>query len=383
MLGAMARIRTTHTGSLPRPGDLAGLLTAHDRGEAVPELETRVRAAVADVVRLQADAGIDVIDDGEMGKIGYATYVKERLTGFDGESQWAARRRPELEDHPDWAERWAARLDRGAITAPACTGDVRPTNPEAVVRDIAALKDAADAAGVAHDRLFMTAASPGVIAHFFGNEHYPSREAFLGVLADAMRGEYEAIAAAGITLQLDCPDLAMSRHSVFANMTLEEFRREAALNVEALNHATARIPAERMRMHVCWGNYEGPHDHDVALRDIVDVVLRAKPAGISIEGCNPRHGHEWRVWEDVRLPDDRYLVPGVIDSTNNYVEHPELVAQRLLNYARIVGPDRVVGGSDCGFGTFATTATVVPSVTWSKLRSLVDGARLASGALRP
>ena len=376
------RIRTTHTGSLPRPGDLAGMLGAHDRGETVPQLEARVRDAVNDVVRRQSDTGLDVVDDGEMGKIGYATYVKERLTGFGGESQWAARRRPELEDHPDWAERWAARLDRGAITAPACTGDVRLADPEAVLRDIATLKDAADAAGVSYDRLFMTAASPGVIAHFFDNEHYSTREAFLAALADAMREEYEAIASAGITLQVDCPDLAMSRHSVFAGLTLEEFRREARLSVEALNHAVARIPAERMRMHVCWGNYEGPHDYDVPLRDIVDVVLYARPAGISIEACNPRHGHEWRVWEDVPLPDGRYLVPGVVDSTNNYVEHPELVAQRLMTYARIVGPERVVGGSDCGFGTFAMTATVVPSITWAKLRSLVDGARLASEALQ-
>src|SRR5215469_5847953 len=379
---SMARIRTTHTGSLPRPGDLASMLTEHDRGEAVPLLETRVRSAVGEVVRQQADTGIDLINDGEMGKIGYSTYVKGRLTGFGGESQWASRRRLELEDHPDWAERWAARLDRGAITAPACTGDVRLADPDAVLRDIATLKDAADTAGVAHDRLFMSAASPGVIAHFFDNEHYPTREMFLGALADAMRDEYEAIAASGITLQVDCPDLAMSRHSVFADLTVAEFRREASLSVEALNHAVARIPAERMRLHICWGNYEGPHDHDVPLRDIVDVVLRARPAGISIESCNPRHGHEWQVWEDVSLPDDRYLVPGVIDSTNNYVEHPELVAQRLLSFARVVGSERVMGSSDCGFGTFATTATVVPTVTWSKLRSLVDGARLASEALR-
>jgi 5-methyltetrahydropteroyltriglutamate--homocysteine methyltransferase len=381
MLGAMARIRTTHTGSLPRPGDLAGLLTAHDRGEAVPELETRVRAAVADIVRLQADAGIDVIDDGEMGKIGYATYVKERLTGFDGESQWAARRRPELEDHPDWAERWAARLDRGAITAPACTGDVRPTNPEAVVRDIAALKDAADAAGVAHDRLFMTAASPGVIAHFFGNEHYPSREAFLGVLADAMRGEYEAIAAAGITLQLDCPDLAMSRHSVFANMTLEEFRREAALNVEALNHATARIPAERMRMHVCWGNYEGPHLTDVPLAGIVDLLYQARPAGLVLEAANPRHEHEWIVFEEHPLPEDKVLISGVLDSTTNFVEHPEVVAQRITRFAQVIGKERVMAGTDCGFATFAGRRVVDPQIAWLKFDAMAEGAKLASQRL--
>lgn len=366
---------------MPRPADLQELFEAGDSRRN--EFLARLPSAVKEVVKHQADTGIDVVNDGEMGKIGYGTYVKERLTGFDGESQWATRRRPELEDHPDWAERWASRLDRGAITAPACTSEVRLADPGAVLTDIATLRAAADAAGVTHERLFMTAASPGVIAHFFGNEHYPDRESFLAAIADAMRAEYEAIADAGITLQLDCPDLAMSRHSVFAGLSLQEFRREAALNVEALNHAVARIPAERMRLHVCWGNYEGPHDHDVPLSDIVDVVLRAKPAGISIEGCNPRHGHEWRVWEDVPLPDGRYLVPGVVDSTNNYVEHPELVAQRLLNYARIVGPDRVIGGSDCGFGTFATTATVVPSVTWAKLRSLVDGARLASGAMQP
>ena len=377
----MGRIRTTHTGSLPRPGELGALLLAFDRGEDAPELSARVRQSVTEVVARQADVGLDVVNDGEMGKVGYSIYVKQRLTGFDGESTWGTQRRPELEDHPDFAERWAARLDRAAITAPACTGDVRVRDEDAVREDIDTLKRAA-AAGVDRERLFMTAASPGVISHFFENRHYQTREEYLAALADAMRGEYEAIADAGITLQVDCPDLAMSRHSRFSNLTLEEFRREAELSVEALNQAVARIPADRLRLHVCWGNYEGPHDHDVPLQDVVDIVLRAKPAGISIEACNPRHGHEWRVWEDVRLPDDRYLVPGVIDSTNNYVEHPELVAQRLLNYARIVGADRVVGGSDCGFGTFAHMATVAPSITWSKLRSLVDGARLATAELQ-
>jgi len=382
MLADMARIRTTHTGSLPRPQDLAGLLDAADQGQDAPGLAARVEAAVADVVARQVEAGVDLVNDGEMGKIGYTTYVKDRLTGFDGESTFGARRRSDLEDHPDFLERWAARLDRRAIRAPACTGDVRLKDGEAVHRDVARLKAAADAAGVSHERLFMTAASPGVIGHFFDNHHYPSREAYLAALSDAMRPEYEAIAASGITLQIDCPDLAMSRHSVFADLSLEDFRRQAALGVEALNAAVAGIAPERMRLHLCWGNYEGPHDRDVPLRDIVDIVLRARPAGISIEACNPRHGHEWRVWEDVALPDGRHLLPGVIDSTNNYVEHPELVAQRLLSYARIVGPDRVIGSSDCGFGTFAHTSTVVPTVTWSKLRSLVEGAELASRELR-
>jgi 5-methyltetrahydropteroyltriglutamate--homocysteine methyltransferase len=376
----MARIRTTHTGSLPRPDDLARMLDAHDRGEQVSDLDARISVAVNEVVARQAETGLDVLGDGEMGKVGYSTYVKDRLTGFEGESTFARRTRSDLDPHPDFSARWAARLDRTAIRAPACTGDVRVKDPDAVHRDIANLRAAATAAGVPHDRLFMTAASPGVIGHFFGNQHYPSREVFLAALADAMRAEYEAIAEAGITLQIDCPDLAMSRSSVFADLTLEEFRREAMRGVEALNHAVAGIPPERMRMHVCWGNYEGPHVTDVELRDIVDVVLRARPAGLSIEACNPRHGHEWRVWEDVALPGDRYLVPGVIDSTTNFVEHPELVAQRLLNYARVVGPERVMGGSDCGFGTFAHMATVVPTVTWAKLRSLVEGAELASRA---
>ena len=213
---------------------------------------------------------------------------------------------------------------------------------------------------------------------FFANHHYPTREAFLAAVAEAMRDEYRAITDAGITLQLDCPDLAAGRHTLFSSMTLEEFRREAALNVEALNHAVQDIPAERLRLHVCWGNYDGPHDHDVPLRDIVDVVLRAKPAGISLEAANPRHGHEWRVWDDVPLPDGRYLIPGVVESTNNFVEHAELVAERLLRYARVVGSERVVAGSDCGFATVAGMGAVVPSVAWSKLASLVEGARIAS-----
>jgi 5-methyltetrahydropteroyltriglutamate--homocysteine methyltransferase len=378
-------IRTTHTGSLPRPPELAELLVAHDRGEEAAGMELRAEAAVAAVVRRQAEVGLDVVNDGEMSKVGYTTYVRDRLTGFDGASEWGARARlrPELQDHPDFFERWNSRLNRAAIATPACTGPVRLKDPDAVHRDIARLSAAASAAGVERERLFMTAASPGVIAFFFGNHHYPSREEFLAAVADAMRPEYEAIVGAGLTLQVDCPDLAMSRHSRFAHLTLAEFRREATHSVEALNHALAGLPPERMRLHVCWGNYEGPHDHDVALRDIVDIVLRARPAGISLEACNPRHGHEWQVWESVALPEGRYLIPGVIDSTNNYVEHPELVAQRVLNYARAVGPDAVQAGTDCGFGTFATTDTVVPSVVWSKLGSLVEGARLASRELAP
>jgi 5-methyltetrahydropteroyltriglutamate--homocysteine methyltransferase len=374
-------IRTTHTGSLPRPHDLAMMLLAADRGEAAPGIDERVKSAVLEVVKKQSDLGIDLVNDGEMGKVGFAMYVKDRLTGFDGQSKWLGQRRPEMEDHPDFAERWRATTDATVLTTPACTSEIRVKNPAGVARDISNLKAAAGAAGVPTERLFMTAASPGVISHFFANQHYPTREAFIGALAEAMRAEYEAIAESGIMLQLDCPDLAMSRHSVFADLTLGEFRAQVALNVEALNNAVKNIPAERMRMHVCWGNYEGPHDYDVELKDVVDIVLTAKPAGISLESSNPRHGHEWRVWERVKLPEGKYLVPGVIDSTNNYVEHPELVAQRILNFARIVGPERVIAGSDCGFGTVASMATVAPSVTWSKFRSLKDGADLASREL--
>jgi 5-methyltetrahydropteroyltriglutamate--homocysteine methyltransferase len=372
----MARIHTTHTGSLPRPADLAGLLHRHDRGEEAPGLQERARASVAEIVRRQADLGLDLVNDGEQGKIAYSTYVRERLTGFEGDSEQPARLPQEFEDHPDFAERMASR--RTAISTPACTGEVRVRDNDAARRDVANLTAAAEAAGVTPDRLFLTAASPGVIGMFFVNHHYPTREAFLAAVAEAMRDEYRAITDAGITLQLDCPDLAAGRHTLFSRMTLEEFRREAALNVEALNHAVQDIPAERLRLHVCWGNYDGPHDHDVPLRDIVDVILRAKPAGISLEAANPRHGHEWRVWDDVPLPDGRYLIPGVVESTNNFVEHAELVAERLLRYARVVGSERVVAGSDCGFATVAGMGAVVPSVAWSKLASLVEGARIAS-----
>lgn len=380
-MAGTSRIGTTHTGSLPRSADLADMLIKRDRGEVVPEFNDRVRAAVTETVKRQAELGLGMINDGEQSKIGYAMYVKDRLTGFDGEAQWLGRRRPEMDAHPDFAERWQATTDGNVLRAPACSGPIRAKSPDDVRSDIANLKASADVAGVPTNRLFMTAASPGVISHFFANQYYPTREAFLGALADAMRAEYETIVDSGILLQIDCPDLAMSRHSVFADLTVEEFRHQAALNIEALNHAVERIPAERMRMHVCWGNYEGPHDYDVALKDIVDVVLRAKPAGISLEACNPRHGHEWQVWESVPLPDGKYLVPGVIDSTSNYVEHPELVAQRLLNFARLVGPECVVAGGDCGFGTLGKTANVAPSITWSKFRSLVEGADLASKEL--
>jgi 5-methyltetrahydropteroyltriglutamate--homocysteine methyltransferase len=374
MPGYMARIRTTHTGSLPRPQDLLRLLPQRQAEGDRSGFEARARAAVEEVVRQQAAVGLDLVNDGEQSKIGYATYVQDRLSGFEGAYERPAARRPEFDDHPDFA-----RPQVPGIEAPACTGEVRMVGLEAVDRDVATLKAAAAAAGVAEDRLFMTAASPGVITHFFANHHYPTREAFLAALADAMRQEYRTIVESGLLLQVDCPDLAMSRHSLFSDRTLAEFRREVAMDIEALNDALRGLPAERLRLHVCWGNYEGPHTYDVALAEIIDVIVTAAPAGISLEASNPRHAHEWQVFETFRLPDDKYLLPGVVDSTCNYVEHPDLVAQRLRTYARLVGPERVVGSTDCGFGTFAGYAPVAPSVAWAKLRSLVEGARRASG----
>jgi 5-methyltetrahydropteroyltriglutamate--homocysteine methyltransferase len=264
-----------------------------------------------------------------------------------------------------------------AAATPACVGPVSYRDLDAVRTDIANLKAALESAAV--DGAFMSAASPGVITLFLENQHYPSHEAYLFALADAMKSEYDEIHRAGIVLQLDCPDLAASRHSY--GESLEEFRRRAALHIEALNHATRDIPPGAMRLHLCWGNYEGPHNHDVALRDIIDLAVNARPAALSFEAANPRHAHEWTVFEDVKLPDGKVLVPGVLDSTTNYVEHPELVAQRLVRYAELVGRDNVIAGSDCGFATFATTLRVHPTVTWAKLRAMADGARIASERL--
>lgn len=371
----MEPILTTHTGSLPRPDDLVRMIMQREDGVPVSGFDDRVREAVAEVVGRQVELGLDVVNDGEMSKFGYSTYVRDRLTGFEGEEADPLVRADDV-DHPAFAERRAS----APFRRPTCTGEVRIKDRDAVRRDVANLRAAAERAGA--ERLFMTAASPGVISLFLPNLFYPSREAYLVALADAMRTEYRTIADAGFIVQLDCPDLAMGRHLQFAHCSLEEFRREAALNVEALNHAVQDIPPERMRLHLCWGNYEGPHHLDVELKDIIDIALRARPAGISLEGCNPRHGHEWQVFEDVRLPEGKYLVPGVIDSTNNFIEHPELVAQRLLNYARLVGAGSVMAGSDCGFGTFVREHwNVVPSVAWAKLQSMVEGARIATGRL--
>jgi 5-methyltetrahydropteroyltriglutamate--homocysteine methyltransferase len=370
------RILTTHTGSLPRPWDLVGTLEAFDAG-TLPDpaaFQARVRQAVADVVRKQAAAGVDLVNDGEQGKVGYSTYVRHRLTGFEGSSVVAQR--------ADWADfpEALARNPRSSVARPSCTGPIEWRDRDAVTRDINNLRAALGGAPVAE--AFMTAASPGVIAHFLRNEHYPSREAYLARLTDVMKEEYDAIARAGFVLQVDCPDLAMSRHLAFAELTTAQFVKIAEANVEALNHALRDIPPDRLRMHLCWGNYEGPHHRDVPLRDILPVVLKARPHAISLEGANPRHEHEWAVFRDVKLPDDKVLIPGVLDSTTNFIEHPELVAQRIVRYAEVVGRERVIAGSDCGFGTFARARPQVePEIVWAKLAAMAEGARLATAIL--
>ena len=367
-------ILTTHTGSLPRPPELLDALQCRDRGEGDGErLDEQVRAAVADVVRRQADAGVSVVNDGEAGKIGYATYVKERLDGFGGEAGMAGLL-ADMAEFPDYMRRVVSGVD---FAMPACVGPVSYRGLNAVRADIANLQAALDGADV--EDAFLSAASPGVIAVFLQNQHYPSHEEYVFALADAMKVEYDEIHRAGIVLQLDCPDLAMSGHML--GESLDDFRARARVNVEALAHATRDIPPDAMRMHLCWGNYEGPHHHDVALRDIIDIAFEARPAAISFEAANPRHEHEWTVFEDIELPEGKVIIPGVLDSTTNFIEHPKLVAQRLVRYGKLVGPENVMAGSDCGFATFASFLTVDPGITWAKLRAMAEGAALASREL--
>jgi 5-methyltetrahydropteroyltriglutamate--homocysteine methyltransferase len=380
MLGARStdRILSTHTGSLPRPPELLAELVRRDRGEPVDEdaLAARVRDAVADSVRRQTEAGIAVVNDGEAGKIGYATYVTQRLDGFGGEADPPGPP-PDMLEFPDYLERVSGEGGDGPAM-PACDGPVSYRDTDGVRADIANLRAATDGAGAAD--AFLSAASPGVIAFFLADRHYDSHEEYLFAIADAMKAEYDEIHRAGLVLQLDCPDLAITRHRIGAE-SVEDFRRFVALHIEAIDHATRDIPPEALRMHVCWGNYEGPHHRDVPLRDIVDLVLGGRPAAVSFEAANPRHAHEWRVFEDVRLPDGKVLVPGVIDSTTNYIEHPDLVAQRIVRYAELVGRENLIAGTDCGFASFAASGSVDPAIVWAKLGALAEGAELASREL--
>jgi 5-methyltetrahydropteroyltriglutamate--homocysteine methyltransferase len=373
------RILTTHVGSLPRSERITELLLKKERGEPYDpgEFERVAREAVAEVVARQVRIGIDVVSDGETSKIGYATYIKDRLSGFGGEV--AARPHLDLRDHPDLRRRMTAFTGPQTFRRLCCTGAVAVKDPHAAELDIANFR-AALARTPATDA-FMNAASPGVVSSFQPNRYYPTHDAYVEAVAEVMRAEYEAIVAAGLVLQLDCPDLAMSRHTGFQELTEEEFLRRAEHHVEVLNHALRNVPASAVRMHVCWGNYEGPHDHDIPLERILPILLKAKPQAISFEASNPRHAHEWAVWRDARLPDDKVLIPGVLDSSTNFVEHPELVAQRIRTFAGIVGRERVLAGTDCGFGTFAGYGKVDPEVAFKKLRSLVEGAQIATTGL--
>jgi 5-methyltetrahydropteroyltriglutamate--homocysteine methyltransferase len=370
------RFLTTHTGSLPRPEDLIRAMFAKEEGVPVDAgaLAARIRAAVAEVVGKQAAAGLAVVNDGEMSKPSYATYVKDRLTGFGGSSH--PLQYQDLVDFPGMARRVFGDPGRARRKTPACTGAIDVRDSAAATADAASLTSAL--AGAKVDEGFMSAASPGVISLFFRNEHYPTHEAYLFAIAEAMRHEYEAVARAGFVLQVDCPDLAMGRHIQYAGLGLDDFRRAARLHVEALNHALANVPADQARVHLCWGNYEGPHHYDVPLADILDVVFVAKPNGISFEAANPRHAHEWRVFERITPPAGKVLIPGVIDSTTNFIEHPELVAERIGRYATLVGRDNVIAGTDCGFGTWVGQSAVDPDIVWAKLAALAEGARLAS-----
>jgi 5-methyltetrahydropteroyltriglutamate--homocysteine methyltransferase len=370
------RFLTTHTGSLPRPDDLVRTMFAKEEGVPVDPgaLGAQITATVADIVRQQAAAGIDIVNDGEMSKPSYATYIKDRLAGFGGESRPLTYQ--DLVEFPGMARRVFGDPGRARRRTPGCNGPISVRDPAAAEADARNLNAALS--GVHAEEGFLSAASPGVVSLFFHNSHYGSQAAYLDAIAEAMRVEYETVVNAGLILQIDCPDLAMGRHIQHADLTLAEFRKAAALHIEVLNHALRNIPADRARVHLCWGNYEGPHHCDVPLADIIDVVFTAKPAGLSFEAANPRHAHEWKVFETVKLPDGKLLIPGVIESKTNFVEHPELIAQRIGRYASLVGRENVVAGSDCGYGTWVGQAAVDPDIVWAKFRSLAEGARLAS-----
>ncbi len=375
------RVLTTHAGSLPRPETVAQLMIAREQGQPVDAaaLDESVGKAVADVVAQQLAAGIDIISDGEMSKIGFANYVKDRLTGFEGESNPTIAQ--DVLDHPDLRVRMFRRKEgnESRYFTPACTGPITLRDREAVHRDIAHMKAALQQGQPAE--VFLPAASPGAIAQAMQNRYYPTQEAYLYALAGAMREEYQAIVAAGFLLQLDCPDLAMQRHTRFAHASLEEFRRQVQQNIEALNYALTGIAPERVRIHVCWGNYPGPHHRDVPLRDIIDLLFTIQGDALSIEAANPRHEYEWKVFQDVPLPEGKILIPGVIDTCSTCIEHPETIAQRLVRFAQVVGRENVIAGTDCGFGTFLGASPLAPSIAWAKLRALSEGARLASREL--
>ena len=373
------RTLTTHVGSLPRPKKVAELIFAKEREEEYDqsEFDEAIAVAVKDAVARQVEVGVDIVSDGEMSKISYATYIKERISGFEGDSP----RNPpkDLQDYPSFLEKLAQTGGTPSYKRPKCTGEIRPTNPEPLETDLKHFRDALEIVNV--EEAFMNSASPGVIALFQPNEFYASYDGYLEGLAEAMRVEYEGIVEAGYLLQLDSPDLGLGRHMLFADKSDEDYQRLAGNHVEVLNHALRNIPADRVRMHVCWGNYEGPHHYDAPMSLVLPVALKANIGALLFEASNPRHAHEWTTFRDAGLPDDLILIPGVIDSTTNFVEHPELVAERICRFADIVGRERVIAGSDCGFATFAGYGAVDGEIAYAKLATMAEGARIASDRL--
>ncbi len=373
------RILTTHTGSLPRPADLVEMIQARENGETSNDsaFYARVKTAVAEIVAKQIEVGVDIVSDGEMGKPSFASYVKDRITGFSGENP-EPRVFTDRAEFPEWNASYTPNSP-ALFVRPMCTGPLSWTDKAAVQVDIDNFHAALD--GADNEDAFIPSASLGIISEIMNNRHYPSEEAYLYALADVMKEEYQAIAQAGLVLQIDAPDAAMGRHSQFGFQTLAEFRAALAQRIEALNHALEGIPQEQIRFHLCWGNYEGPHHHDVPLRDIVDLVLQVNAGAYSLEAANPRHEHEWRVWKDIKLPDGKVLIPGVIDTTTHFIEHPELVAQRIVRIAQLVGKDNVIAGTDCGFSTSAGAPRVDTDIMWAKFRTLAEGAKLATTEL--
>ena len=370
------RFLTTHTGSLPRPDDLIRVMYAKEEGVPVePQaLAAQIKAAVAEIVRKQATAGVDLVNDGEMSKPSYATYVKDRLAGFGGTGNTFVYQ--DVHEFPRLEKKVFGDPGRSRRKTPACNGPISVRDRAAAQVDADNLKEAM--AGVKAVGGFMSAASPGVVSLFFRNDSYKDFESYIYAIAEAMRDEYETVAKAGFVLQIDCPDLGMGRHIQYADLDLAQFRKRAQLHVEALNHAVKNIPAEQLRMHLCWGNYEGPHHYDVPLADVIDIVFKAKPLAISLEAANPRHAHEYTVFETVKLPDGKVLIPGVIESKSNFIEHPEVIAQRISRYANLVGRENVIAGSDCGYGTWVGQAAVDPDVVFAKLKAMAEGAAIAS-----
>ena len=373
------RILTTHVGSLPRSKAVTdGVFARENEQQYAPKAHAQtLTAAVDEVVARQVDAGVDVVSDGEMSKISYATYIKDRITGFEGDSKRNAPK--DLKEYPGFLQRQASSGGTPSYRRPCCVGEIKVKSSAPLAEDLANFRAAVDA----HKPLegFMNAASPGVIALFQPNHHYASHEAYLAALGEAMRHEYEAIVEAGFILQLDSPDLGLGRHMLFKDRPEKEYLALANLHVDVLNEALRNVPADRVRLHVCWGNYEGPHHHDAPMELVLPVALRAKPQALLFESSNPRHAHEWEVFQQADIPVDKVLVPGVIDSTTNFVEHPRLVAQRIRHFADIVGRERVIAGTDCGFSTFAGFGAVDEDIVYAKLAAMVEGAALASHAL--